>query len=143
MAGLALAFASHYGIAVSKYLKETERAFLNHAAARGDEETARSVRSWSTQLHNAHSYRNAHGRSIRVAASGSIAWIVAYVAQVAGVGSAVFASPFGVPASFGIKLLAVIAWAVAGYDAIRVINKFGVRPEEVVSEELKKPAEAD
>jgi len=143
MFGGAIAFASYYGSAVSDYLKQTEQAFLNHSSRDNDEDAARTVRSWSTQIHNAHTYRNAHGRCFQVAASGSLAWLVAYIASFAGVGSAVFTSPFGVPASFGIKILAVIAWGAAGYDAIRVIKRFGVRPDEVVPEEVESHVEAD
>ncbi|MFC7044313.1 hypothetical protein ACFQH6_20650 [Halobacteriaceae archaeon GCM10025711] len=133
---------SYYKTAVSEYLDETERLFLTHLESQDGEPTG-TIRAWSREFARAHGYRDAHTRSIKTAVAGAIGWVVSYMAALFGVGSVVFASPFGIPAELGIKALAVGAWIFAGYDAFRVANKFGVRPDEVASREAGAKVDAD
>jgi hypothetical protein len=142
--GVSFGFASHYGEPVSDYLKQTEREFLAYAKSReNNDESSRSLRNWTNELHSAHAYRDAYGRCVKVAWAGAFGWFVAYIARIGGVGSFIFNSPFGAPPSFGIQIMAVLALGIATYDGIRIVNKFGVRPEEVVTEEVGEYVEAE
>ncbi|WP_152421850.1 hypothetical protein [Halorubrum saccharovorum] len=139
----AFAFAEYYQKPVMDYLKQSEVAFQSFAQNNDGEDSTQKVRNWSKKMYEAHTYRNAHGRTVKVTAAGALGWVLAYSTQILDLGSVVFSSPLGVPAPLGLKILALLAWIVAIYYGILIINKFGVRPEEVVEEEVDNRSNAD
>jgi len=143
LVGGALGFAAYYRKPVKDYLQETEKAFESFAQKTDEGDSVQSLRSWSKQMYKAHTYRNAHGRTVKVTGAGALGWILAYSTQTIDLGRAAFSSPLGVPTPLGLKILAVLAWTAAIYYSLLIIKKFGVRPEEVVAEEVEKPSKAD
>lgn len=140
--GAALGITSHYSEPITEYLNRTETAFLRYAQEDSSGDNLGNIRRWSSQIHNAHTYRDSQKRCFNVTGAGAIGWVFSYIAE--GMGANImFTSPFGVPTPFGFKIMAIIAWSVAAYEAIKIIKKFGVRPEEAISEEVETPTEAD
>ena len=120
--GGALGFAAYYRKSVKNYLQKTEESFQSFAEKTDEEDSVRSLRSWSKQMYKAHTYRNAHGRTVKVTGAGALGWIFAYSTETIDLGTAAFSSSLEIPTPLGLKILAVLAWTAAMYYSLLIIK---------------------